>query len=479
MNEQISRRKFIRDASIGISALALSSSFNCFQKQKKPPNFIIIFTDDQGYNDVGVFDARGFETPYLDAMADEGKVFTDFHVAAPVCTPSRASLLTGCYPQRVGLPDVLAPPGPEWTKGKTTIGLNDKEVTIAEILKNKGYATSCIGKWHLGHQEKFLPTKHGFDEYFGLPYSNDMRPENDPLYPPLPLMQGTEVIEENPDQSTLTYRYTKQAVDFITKNKNKPFFLYLAHSMPHVPIFCTDKFKGKSKLGLYGDVIMEIDWSVGEILKAVKNNQLEENTLIIFTSDNGPWTVYGNHAGSAYPLRGCKMTTFEGGQRVPCIMKWKNKIPVSTVCNQFATTMDFLPTIANIVNAELPDKKIDGHNIERLLFHQHSSKTPYEVFYYYNGNELTALRSGKWKLHLPHEYLGVKRAGKDGKMGEYFYDEIELSLFDLENDIGESKNVADQNPQIVKKLLKYAEEARKDLGDKNIIGTGIRECGRV
>ncbi|MEJ2629544.1 MAG: sulfatase-like hydrolase/transferase, partial [bacterium] len=253
------------------------------------------------------------------------------------------------------------------------------------------------GKWHLGHQEKFLPTNHGFDEYFGLPYSNDMRPENDPLYPPLPLIQGTDVIEVNPDQSRLTSRYTRRALEFIRENKDKPFFLYLAHSMPHVPIYCTEKFKGKSKQGLYGDVIMEIDWSVGEILKTVKQNQLEENTLIIFTSDNGPWTVYGNHAGSAYPLRGCKMTTFEGGQRVPCIMKWKNKITAGSICQEFATTMDLLPTLAKLVNAHLPDHKIDGYNIGNLIFNKYNHRTPYEVFYYYNGNTLTALRSGKWK----------------------------------------------------------------------------------
>lgn len=464
---------------LGTSYLALGGLTDCMNRQSRPPNIIIIFTDDQGYNDIGVFDASGFETPNLDGMADSGIVFTDFHVASSVCSPSRAALLTGCYPQRVGLPDVLAPPGPEWTEGRTNIGLHEREVTIAEMLKSAGYTTACIGKWHLGHLEPFLPTNHGFDEYFGLPYSNDMHPENDPAYPPLPLMEGTRVIEENPDQSQLTYRYTQRAVRFINKNSDGPFFLYLAHTMPHVPLYCRDRFKGKSEQGLYGDVMMEIDWSVGEVLRAVRENEIEENTIIVFTSDNGPWTVYGNHAGSADPLRGCKMTTFEGGQRVPCIMKWTGRIPAQAECEEFTTTMDLLPTIAHLANAELPKHTIDGHDITDLLLTPGTPQTPYDAFYYYDGSELCAVRSGKWKLHLPHEYLGVKTPGQDGEMGTYFYDELGLSLFNLEKDLSESHNVASENREIVEQLRQYADQARNELGDINIRGTGVRECGIV
>jgi arylsulfatase A-like enzyme len=474
---QRSRRKFLKDSALGLSFLALGGLTACRKKSSEKPNFIILFTDDQGYADVGVFGARNFKTPNLDRMANEGRIFTDFYVASPVCSPSRVALLTGCYPQRVGLPYVLFPDGPEWTKNLSNIGLNPEEVTIADLLKEKGYATACIGKWHLGHHQEFLPTNHGFDQYFGLPYSNDMRPEENSEYPPLPLIEGTRVIEENPDQSKLTERYTRRALDFINHNRDNPFFLYLAHSMPHVPLYCSEEFRGKSKQGSYGDVIMEIDWSVGQLMKSLKENKLLENTFIIFTSDNGPWTVFGNHAGSADPLRGCKQTTFEGGQRVPCIMYWKDKIPAGTVCDELATTMDLLPTIANLTNSELPDRKIDGYNIKNLIFQQGSQKTPYEAFYYYDGLRLKAVRSGKWKLHLPHQYKGVKKPGMDGKKGEYFYDKIELSLFDLENGIAESTNVADQNPAVVERLLKYVDKARDELGDKGIEGREVRACG--
>lgn len=479
MEGNLSRRNFLKKSALGLSYLALGSMFNCCSKGTKSPNFVIIFTDDQGYKDVGCFGAQNFKTPHLDKMADNGRIFTDFHVASPVCSPSRAALLTGCYPQRVGIPTVLFPEGPFWTEGKTKIGLSKNEITIAEMLKQKDFATACIGKWHLGHHKQFLPTNHGFDEYFGLPYSNDMRPETHPDYPPLPLLDGTEVVEENPDQSQLTRKYTERAVKFINQNQNKPFFLYLAHTMPHVPLYCSEKFKGKSKQGMYGDVIMEIDWSVGQIMTALKANDLDQNTLVIFTSDNGPWTVFGNHAGSADPLRGCKQTTFEGGQRVPCIMKWKDRVPAGTICKEFATTMDILPTLASMTNSRLPDKKIDGYNISHLIFGKGKQTTPYEAFYYYDGNTLKAIRSGKWKLHLPHNFKGVKKPGMDGKMGEYFYDKIELSLFNLENDIDEDNNVAQQYPEVVERMLKYAEQARRKLGDKDKKGIEVREPGKV
>ena len=474
-----SRRNFLKKASLGVASLALGSTISCSNESNQKPNIVIIFTDDQGYEDVGEYGAEGFQTPNLDKMADNGMVFTDFHVAASVCTPSRAALLTGCYPQRVGLQGVLFPEGPEWTKGyKSQAGINQNEVTIAEMLKKEGYSTSCIGKWHLGHHKKFLPPNHGFDEYFGLPYSNDMRPENNEAYPPLPLIEGTEVIEKNPDQSQLTRRYTKRAVDFINRNQDNPFFLYLAHTMPHVPLYCSDRFKGSSEQGMYGDVMQEIDWSAGRVIEALKKNGLEDNTLVIFTSDNGPWTVYGNHAGSVGELRGCKQTTFEGGLRVPCIMKWPGKIPANTVCEELATTMDILPTVSKITGAQLPQHKIDGHDIRSLIFNK-EGESPYEVFYFYDGKELKAVRKGKWKLHLKHEYRGVKEPGMNGKKGEYFNKTINRSLFNLEEDIDENKDVSQENPQIVQELLEYAKKARKELGDINIEGDGVRPYGKV
>jgi arylsulfatase A-like enzyme len=330
----MNRREFIKAIGLGAAALTMSGcagvAGRIFGKTfVDKPNFIIIFCDDAGYADVGCFGAKGFETPNLDRMAAEGVRFTDFYVAAASCTPSRAALMTGCYPQRVSLPHVLGP--------KAKIGVNSEEQTIAELLKSRGYATACYGKWHLGHHPEFLPKRHGFDDYFGLPYSNDMwphHPERPGGYPDLPLVEGERVIEYNPDQTKLTTWYTERAVKFIEANSDRPFFLYVPHSMPHVPLYVSDKFKGKSKQGLYGDVIMEIDWSVGQILSTLKRFGIDEQTLVIFSSDNGPWLSYGDHAGSARPLREGKGTTFDGGQREPCIMRWPGRIPVGTVCEE-------------------------------------------------------------------------------------------------------------------------------------------------
>ena len=455
------RREFIKLASAGASTLAMGSILSCKStSSKRPPNIVLIFTDDQGYSDLGCYGARGISTPNIDRLAAEGIRFTDFYVASSVCSPSRAALLTGCYAQRVGIPDVLAPPGPPWTEGRTNIGLHDNETTIAEMLKPLGYATACYGKWHLGHMPQFLPTRHGFDEYFGLPYSNDMIPED---YPQLPLMEDEEVLEYDPDQSKLTTLYTERATQFIEKNKDHSFFLYIPHSMPHIPLYVSDKFKGKSKQGLYGDVIMELDWSVGEILKKLKQLNLDDNTLVIFTSDNGPWLEYGNHAGSSTPLREGKFTTFEGGQRIPCIMRWPGKIQSGSTCQELATTMDFLPTIASITGAKLPSYTIDGMDIEPLLTNSDSAKSPYEAFYYYAGNELQAIRSGKWKLHLPHTYRTPVEIGNDGNRGKMVEKEVPLSLYNLESDIGEQINVASQYPDIIQQLSKMAEKFDKNL----------------
>ncbi|MHC4719367.1 MAG: sulfatase-like hydrolase/transferase [Planctomycetota bacterium] len=485
---RLSRRDFIKSVGLGAAAMTLPGCRGIGRllrdrPVKYRPNFVVVFTDDQGYADVGCFGAKGFETPNLDRMAAEGVRFTSFYVAAPSCTPSRAALLTGCYPQRVGLPYVLFPTGPEWTANRTDIGINGQEETIAELLKSRGYATACIGKWHLGHHRKFLPTRHGFDYYFGLPYSNDMRPENNEEYPPLPLVEGEQAIEYDPDQSQLTRRYTEKAIEFIRQNKDKPFFVYLPHTMVHVPLFVSERFKGKSEQGMYGDVIMEIDWSVGQILSVLKEIGVDEKTLVIFTSDNGPWLAYGDHGGLAGPLREGKGTTWEGGMREPCIMRWPGQIPAGTVCDEMASTMDILPTFARLSGARLPRRKIDGKGIWPLMSSRPGAKSPHKAFYYYRGSELQAVRSGRWKLHVPHRYrtLGGRSGGTGGKSVSYEQAEIGVALFDLENDIGESRDVAAEYPEVVKRLMRLIERMRKDIGDsaKGMKGKNRRPPGRL
>lgn len=330
------------------------------------PNIVIVFTDDQGYGDAGCFGGKGFTTPNLDQLAREGSRFTNFHVAQAVCSASRAGLLTGCYPNRIGIHGALGP--------SARHGIHDDETTIAEVLKQKGYATGMAGKWHLGHHPQFLPVRHGFDEYFGLPYSNDMWPYHPEAkagtYPPLPMIEGDKVVDSEitPDeQRQLTTWYTERAVKFIERNKERPFFFYLAHSMPHVPLFVSEKFQGKSQSGLHGDVMMEIDWSVGEVMKTLDKHGLTDNTLVVFTCDNGPWLSYGNHAGSAGPLREGKGTAWEGGTRVPCIMRLPGKVPAGTTNNAMLMTIDLLPTIAHLVGADLPPREIDGRNVWPLL----------------------------------------------------------------------------------------------------------------
>jgi arylsulfatase len=414
------------------------------------PNFVVIFADDQGYADVGCFGAKGFETPNLDQMAAEGAKFTSFYSAAPVCTPARAALLTGCYPMRVSIPRVLFP--------RDNIGLNPDEITIADILKTRGYATCCIGKWHLGHLPQFLPTRQGFDYYFGIPYSNDMNP--------VVLVEGEQTIERKPDQSQLTRRYTEKAVQFIKKNKNRPFFVYLPHTMPHVPLFVSDKFKGKSRQGLYGDVIMELDWSVGQILKTLKKLGIDENTLVIFTSDNGPWLSKGPHGGSAKPLRDGKFATYEGGMREPCIMRWPGRIPAGVVCSKMATTMDFLPTFAKLAGAQVPtDRIIDGKDISALMTDP-KAKTPYKEFFYYFETQLGAVRAGPWKLIFER-----KRGGE----------RIPAALYDLRQDIAEQNDVSAQHPTMVRWLAAKADRIREDIGDSvtGVTGKNARPPGRV
>ncbi|MEM9144377.1 MAG: sulfatase, partial [Bacteroidota bacterium] len=456
--------------------------------EKEKPNIVIVFTDDQGYADVGVYGAQGFATPHIDQMANTGMKFTDFYVASSVCSPSRAALLTGCYPQRIGIPQVLFPERENtvWdpTDRKSKTGIHSDETTLAEMLKAQGYATACFGKWHLGHHKPFMPLQQGFDEYFGLPYSNDMRPGKKPgktPYPKLPLIQDNQVFRYmEDDQSTLTTEYTEQALDFIQRNRDTPFFMYVAHSMPHIPLYVTDKFKGHSQKGIYGDVIEEIDWSVGQINKTLKELGLEENTLVIFTCDNGPWLIFGDHGGSAYPLREGKFTTFEGGQRVPCVMKWPAQIPPGRQCNEIASTLDFLPTMAHITGAQLPKKKIDGHNIIDLMTENPNAKSPTDAFFYYRGWHLEAVRSGKWKLHLPHTYKQVVPSDEGNVHGRKgIPSEIGLSLFDLSVDIGEKNNLAQENPEVVEILMTKIDAMKEDLGDDEFSGTGKRPCGFI
>lgn len=440
------------------------------------PNIVIIFTDDQGYGDVGCYGAKRFETPYLDRMAADGVRFTDFYVPQAVCSGSRAALLTGCYPNRIGILGALGP--------ASKIGISEREQTIADLLHGQGYATAIYGKWHLGFQPKFLPGRHGFDDYFGLPYSNDMWPRHPTAkYPDLPLIEGSKVIGLNPDQTTLTRAYTERAVRFIDDHKSQPFFLYVPHSMPHVPLHVSDKFKGKSAAGLYGDVIMEIDWSVGQILAALKKNDLDDKTLLIFTSDNGPWLSYGAHGGSAGPLREGKGTTWEGGTRMPCIMRWPGQIPAGSVCREPAMTIDLLPTIVTLTGSPMPKQKIDGLNIWPLISGQPGAKSPHEAYYFYWDRHLQAVRSGKWKLHFDHTYrtLAGKPGGSNGAPAPYREGTISTSLYDLEKDPGETTNVANEFPEVVQALKKLADAAREDLGDSALkkTGAGVRAPGRV
>lgn len=454
---------------------------------ERPPNFVIIFMDDMGYADIGPFGAEGYETPHLDRMAEEGRIFTDFYVTQAVCSASRAGLVTGCYNVRIGILGALGP--------KATHGIHSDEVTIAEICKQKGYATACYGKWHLGHHKPFLPMQHGFDDYFGLPYSNDMWPyhpnvRDQPMeerlkrWPHLPLIDGNEIVdaEVSPgDQEQLTTQYTERAVQFIEDHRDEPFLVYLPHSMVHVPLYVSDKFRGKSERGLFGDVMMEIDWSVGQILNTLRKHQLEENTLVIFTSDNGPWLSYGDHCGSAGPLREGKGTMFEGGCRESCVMWWPGTVPAGTTCSEPAMTIDLLPTITELIGASLPEHPIDGRSIRSLITGEDGATSPHEAYYFYYRKQLQAIRSGRWKLHFPHGYRTM--AGRPGGTGgiptKYSQAKIGLELFDLQSDIGETTDVGADHPDVVERLSDLADAMRQRLGDIGQPGEEARPAGRL
>ncbi|MEW4925648.1 sulfatase [Algibacter sp. 2305UL17-15] len=460
-------------------------------QNSETPNVIVIFIDDEGYGDVGCYGATGFETPNLDQMASKGMRFTNFYAAQPVCSASRAGLLTGCYPNRIGFSGALFP--------HHNIGINPKELTIAELFKAQGYATACFGKWHLGWQREFLPLQHGFDEYVGLPYSNDMWPhsnitgEKSPKgkwasdFPELPLMEGNEVIENITslkDQDKLTTLFTEKAVDFINRNAKKPFFLYVPHSMGHIPLGVSDKFRGKSVQGLYGDVMMEIDWSVGEISKALAQNNISGNTILIFTSDNGPWLNFGNHAGSSGGLREGKTTSWEGGQRVPFIIRWPGKTPEGTICNKLACAIDLLPTFSAMTNGKLSDNKIDGVDISSLWKGDFKSEPRETILYYHGKNNLNGVRKGNWKLVLPHTWQSYNTSpGNDGHAGKRIKMSIETpELYNMMRDPGEQFNVYDDYPEKVKELMEVVELSRKELGDLNVgieKGSGNRDIGRL
>ena len=444
--------------------------------QDNHPNIIIIFADDMGYGDLSCYDNELTKTPNIDSLAEEGIRFTDFYAGASLCTPSRAALLTGTYPVRNSMAtnyrgECVCFPVDE-------MGLNPEELTIAELLKQKDYKTALIGKWHLGDQKEFLPTRQGFDYYYGVPYSNDTNAGrfkwrgNNQTYdqPEIPLLRNEEVIEQPVVQSNLTQRYTVEATKFIKENKKNPFFLYYAHTMPHSPIVSNDKFRGKSKNGLYGDVIEEIDWSVGEIVKTLKKQGILENTLIIFASDNGAPKTYKEASNG--PLSGFKGTHMEGGYRVPMVVSWKGRLPEGKTSNAISSVMDFMPTIAHIVGADLPkDRIIDGMNIYELFMNPENTESPHAYFAYYLMDQMKAIRVGDWKLNLPLEgYINMWAKDLGPRKAE---------LFNLKTDIGEKNNLSEKFPNKVEEMMTLARVAKSWIGDRDKPTPNTRPAGFV
>lgn len=449
-------------------------SFRVRQGDIRHPNVVVIFMDDMGYGDPQFAAGIGYKTPNMDRLAAEGMRFTNFYAAQAVCTASRAAILTGCYPNRIHMYGAFYP----WT----TDALNPKEETIAGMLKKVGYHTCMVGKWGLGSLPPFTPIHYGFDQYLGLPYSNDMwavdydgKPITDTgnsryRYPPLPLYKGDSVVKyirTLNDQGELTQEYTKFAVNFIRSNKDHPFFLYLAHTMVHVPIMASPAFLGKSGVGLFGDVMEEVDWSVGQVMKTLKDEGLLNNTLVVFTSDNGPWLNYGNHAGNTGGLREGKGTSFEGGQREPCVISWPGHIPAATVCNNIGSTIDLLPTIARVCNAAMPERKIDGVSLLPLLEGKPGAGPRSDFVYYYNRDDLEAIRKGNWKLVFPHVSRSYKvyPPGNDGYPGKTARVEEPMALYNLATDPGETMDVQAAHPAEVRELQLLADHYRSKLGD--------------
>lgn len=482
----------------GLIVLLFATAFTAKKKvgnrDSKPnaaPNVVIIFMDDMGYGDPVCYGGGPYQTPNIDALAASGMRFTDFYVAQAVCTASRSALITGCYPTRISMHGAI--------DHNAKFALNPDEQTIAELLKDNGYKTGMVGKWHLGHKVPFLPLQQGFDEFLGLPYSNDMWAYDyngekwkdtsfwRAKYAPLPLIDGNKtvkIISGFDDQDQLTTQYTERAVSFIKKNKTNPFFLYFAHAMVHVPLGVSGKFKGKSGAGLFGDVMEEVDWSVGEVLKTLKENQLLNNTIVIFTSDNGPWLTFGNNAGNTAGLREGKGTAFDGGLKVPCIISWPGKIKAGTVCNNLMTAMDLLPTLVNICGANMPEKEIDGVDFKKVLMGDTKANPRDEFVYYYDMNNLKAIRKGKWKLVFPHNsrtYGPPATIGGDRYPGKNATIDVPLSLFDLTIDPGEDRDVKGQYPDVVKQLNTIADKYRDELGDglTNKVGMKVRPAAVI
>ena len=451
--------------------------------EKSPPNVVIVYTDDQGWGDLSCYGSTDINTPNIDALAAEGIRFTDFYVSQPVCSASRASLMSGCYANRVGISGAFAP--------SSKIGLDPDEHTPAEVVKPLGYATACYGKWHLGHREPFLPTQQGFDDYEGIPYSNDMwpgHPESPKAWPRLPIYWNEgpiEYIDDLDGQDLITRRITRNAVSFIEQNGDRPFFLYVPHSMPHVPLGVGPKFRQSSSYGPYADVIKEIDWSVGEIRAALEGQGVLDNTIFIYASDNGPWLSYGDHAGTTGGLREGKGTTFEGGVRVPMIVRYPEVVPAGTTCSTPCMTIDILPTIVELTGGAAPEREIDGVSIVPQLTRGDDAPAPHEaLFFWYRKHELQALRMGRWKMHLPHGYRSLegRPGGNNGRPVKYAYNiPIELSLFDLESDPNETTDVSEANPEVVARMVALADDARARLGDSltKQQGTDVRPPRRV
>ena len=467
MRPTTNRRDFLRTAVAGSASLALAGLLKaCRTAFGEPPNFVVIFTDDQGYNDLGVYGSPDIRTPRIDQMASEGIRFTDFYVS-PICSPSRAALLTGSYPVRAGVPDVHLYGAP--------FGMSPDEVTIADMLKQEGYATACIGKWHLGQDDIFSPNRQGFDFFYGTRMVTGTQPfENFAV----PLFYNDRKLTERPDFFRFTQDYTEESIRFIEQSGEQPFFLYLAHPMPHVPIYTGKEFAGTSAAGLYGDSIEEIDWCTGRILDRLGDLGLEDRTLVIYTSDNGPWLGFDDQSGSAAPLRGAKLTTWEGGVRVPCVMRWPGQIPAGTVCTELATIMDILPTVAYLAGAQVPeDRIIDGKNLWPLITGADAA-SPHDVYYYYAGTWLQAVRAGPWKLHLARP---EPREGIYGECAGWLAVNATLidapQLYNLRDDIGEQHDVAAQHPEVVARLEKLADLAREELGDYGERGAAVRPTG--
>jgi len=475
-----------------ILAAPMFMGFSIPSKEKPPvtPNVILILMDDMGYGDLECYGGFPYHTPNINSLASGGMRFTNFYAAQATCSASRSAFLTGCYPNRIGISGALSP--------SAEIALNPAEQTIASLLKDKGYKTAMFGKWHLGQKAPFLPLSYGFDEFVGLPYSHDYWPVNydgTPLdttsargkWPPLRLIEGNtpgKTVASLDDAAMLTTLYTEKAVNFIKKNKNNPFFLYLAHPMPHVPLAVSAKHKGRSNAGLFGDVMEEIDWSVGEIMKTLEATGLAKNTVIIFTSDNGPWLTYGNHAGNTGGFREGKGTAWEGGVRVPFIVRWPGQVASGSICNNMAASMDLLPTIMNMCSAKQPEKKIDGVNILPLLRQVPGTNPRDEFVYYYDRCSLKGIRKGQWVLTFPcvsQTYKKITAIANDGWPGKYASDSVKLALYDLRTDPGETMDVKEKHPEIVQQLSTIADRYRKEIGDDltKVKGTAIRPAAKV